>query len=185
MSAISSQSWRGPDLRACPMPACPSCAAATPTIRWVPDELAGWIERFIAEDGDQHRRRLLRHRGRAHRRARRHAAPDRRGRLPAARRRPRQPQHTPSLASLFSAVPLRQENAFLAIGERCNANGSKKFRELQAAGDWDGCVAMGREQVREGSNALDVCTAFVGRDEVRRDDARWSRACAARSTARW
>ena len=61
---------------------------------------------------------------------------------------------------------LRQENAFLAIGERCNANGSKKFRELQAAGDWDGCVAMGREQVREGSNALDVCTAFVGRDEV-------------------
>ena len=63
-------------------------------------------------------------------------------------------------------MPLRQENAFLAIGERCNANGSKKFRELQAAGDWDGCVAMGREQVREGSNALDVCTAFVGRDEV-------------------
>ena len=55
-------------------------------------------------------------------------------------------------------MPLRQENAFLAIGERCNANGSKKFRELQAAGDWDGCVAMGREQVREGSNALDVCT---------------------------
>ena len=63
-------------------------------------------------------------------------------------------------------MPLRQENAFLAIGERCNANGSKKFRELQAAGDWDGCVAMGREQVREGSNALDICTAFVGRDEV-------------------
>ncbi|MFL6249066.1 MAG: vitamin B12 dependent-methionine synthase activation domain-containing protein, partial [Actinomycetes bacterium] len=78
----------------------------------------------------------------------------------------RAPEHTPSLASLFSAVPLRQENSFLAIGERCNANGSKKFRELQAAGDWDGCVAMGKEQAREGSNALDVCTAFVGRDEV-------------------
>src|SRR5208283_1224645 len=48
---------------------------------------------------------------------------------------------------------------------RCNANGSKKWRELQEKGDWDGCVAMGREQLGEGSNSLDVCTAFVGRDE--------------------
>ncbi len=72
----------------------------------------------------------------------------------------------PALASLFSAVPLRQENAYLAIGERCNANGSKRFRELQAAGDWDGCVAMGRDQVRGGAHALDLCTAYVGRDEA-------------------
>ncbi len=72
----------------------------------------------------------------------------------------------PALASLFSTVPLRQENAYLAIGERCNANGSKKFRELQAAGDWEGCVAMGREQVRGGAHALDLCTAYVGRDEA-------------------
>ncbi|MGE0660773.1 MAG: methionine synthase, partial [Reyranellaceae bacterium] len=73
----------------------------------------------------------------------------------------------PSVASLYSQVPLRQENAYFAIGERCNANGSAKFRKLQEAGDWEGCVEMGREQVREGSHALDVCTAFVGRDEVR------------------
>jgi 5-methyltetrahydrofolate--homocysteine methyltransferase len=73
----------------------------------------------------------------------------------------------PSVASLYSQVPLRQENAYFAIGERCNANGSAKFRKLQEAGDWDGCVEMGREQVREGSHALDVCTAFVGRDEVK------------------
>jgi 5-methyltetrahydrofolate--homocysteine methyltransferase len=73
----------------------------------------------------------------------------------------------PSVASLYNQVPLRQENAYFAIGERCNANGSAKFRKLQEAGDWDGCVEMGREQVREGSHALDVCTAFVGRDEVR------------------
>jgi 5-methyltetrahydrofolate--homocysteine methyltransferase len=72
----------------------------------------------------------------------------------------------PSLASLYSQVPIRQENAFLSIGERCNANGSKKFRDFQAAGDWDGITAMGREQVKEGSHTLDVCTAFVGRDEV-------------------
>ncbi len=72
----------------------------------------------------------------------------------------------PSVASLYGAVPLRQENAYFSIGERCNANGSKKWRELQAAHDWDGCVAMGREQVAEASNALDICTAFVGRNEM-------------------
>ena len=71
----------------------------------------------------------------------------------------------PSVASLYQAVPLRQENAIFAIGERCNANGSKKWRELQETADWDGCVAMGREQIGEGSHALDICTAFVGRDE--------------------
>ena len=54
----------------------------------------------------------------------------------------------------------------LSIGERCNANGSKKFRELQEAENWDACVEMGRDQVREGSHAIDVCTAFVGRDEI-------------------
>ncbi|MBF0325147.1 MAG: methionine synthase [Alphaproteobacteria bacterium] len=72
----------------------------------------------------------------------------------------------PSVASLYSQVPLKQENAFLAIGERCNANGSKKFRDLQDAEDWDGITAMAREQVKEGSHTLDVCTAFVGRNEV-------------------
>ncbi len=72
----------------------------------------------------------------------------------------------PSVASLYSQVPLRQENAYLSIGERCNANGSKAFREAQAANDWDKCVAMGREQVKEGSHTLDLCTAYVGRDEV-------------------
>ena len=72
----------------------------------------------------------------------------------------------PQLASLYSAVPLRQENAYLSIGERCNANGSRAFRDRQAAADWDGCVAIGRAQVKEGAHALDVCTAYVGRDEI-------------------
>ena len=72
----------------------------------------------------------------------------------------------PGVASLFGAAAYRQENAFLSIGERCNANGSKKFRQLQEAEDWDGILAMAREQVREGSHALDVCTAFVGRTEI-------------------
>jgi 5-methyltetrahydrofolate--homocysteine methyltransferase len=78
----------------------------------------------------------------------------------------RQPAWTPSVASLYGQVSLRQENAYLSIGERCNANGSRAFRRLQEQGDWDGCVEMGREQVKEGSHTLDLCTAFVGRDEI-------------------
>src|SRR6204780_3021696 len=73
----------------------------------------------------------------------------------------------PSLASLYGQVSLRQENAYLSIGERCNANGSRRFREFQEREDWNGAVEMARDQVKEGSHALDLCTAFVGRDEVK------------------
>lgn len=72
----------------------------------------------------------------------------------------------PSVASLYTQTALRQENSYFSIGKRCNANGSKKWRTLQEAHDLAGCVAVGREQAAEGSNALDVCTAFVGRDEI-------------------
>jgi 5-methyltetrahydrofolate--homocysteine methyltransferase len=70
------------------------------------------------------------------------------------------------VASLYQQTELRQDNAILAIGERCNANGSKKFREAQDREDWDTCIDMAKEQVKEGSHTLDICTAFVGRDEV-------------------
>ncbi len=128
-------------------------------------ELAQWLERFVVEDGvnmiggccgteAQHIAALdamLRRIGR-----------DR----PRPSSRKRKPVWAPAVASLYGQVPLRQENAYLSIGERCNANGSRQFRRLQEQGDWDGCVEMGREQVKEGSHTLDLCTAFVGRDEV-------------------
>ena len=128
-------------------------------------EMAEWLKRFVVEDGiamiggccgttpdhiaalDQVLRDLA----------------ESADRPPPGRR---QPVWVPSTASLYGQVAHRQESAILSIGERCNANGSKKFRGLQAAGDWDGCVAMAREQSREGSHAIDVCTAFVGRDET-------------------
>ncbi len=72
----------------------------------------------------------------------------------------------PSLASLYTAVPIEQDNAFLAIGERANANGSKAFRELLLAEDWDAMVALARSQTREGAHVLDVCVDYVGRDGV-------------------
>jgi 5-methyltetrahydrofolate--homocysteine methyltransferase len=88
-------------------------------------------------------------------------------RRPADDPRPdRRVEWRPSLASLYSAVTIEQENAFLAIGERANANGSKAFRELLLAEDWDGAVQLARSQTREGAHVLDVCVDYVGRDGV-------------------
>src|SRR5437868_10829031 len=70
----------------------------------------------------------------------------------------------PGAASIYSAVPFQQDTSFLVLGERTNANGSKKFREAMLEGDWDTCLAMAREQVKEGAHVLDVCVDYVGRD---------------------
>ncbi|WBP89751.1 methionine synthase [Kitasatospora cathayae] len=78
----------------------------------------------------------------------------------------REPQPEPSAASLYQAVPLRQDTSYLAIGERTNANGSKKFRESMLAGDWQACVEIARDQIRDGSHLLDLCVDYVGRDGV-------------------
>ncbi|HEX6423513.1 MAG TPA: methionine synthase [Acidimicrobiales bacterium] len=76
----------------------------------------------------------------------------------------REPRPEPGATSMFSAVPFHQDASFLIIGERTNANGSKKFRETMLAGDWDSCVKIAREQEREGAHVLDVCVDYVGRD---------------------
>ncbi len=70
-----------------------------------------------------------------------------------------------ALSSLYSRVSLDQEPRPLIVGERTNANGSKKFRELQAADDLEGMVGLAVKQQNEGAHALDVCVAYVGRDE--------------------
>jgi 5-methyltetrahydrofolate--homocysteine methyltransferase len=77
---------------------------------------------------------------------------------------PREPVFEPGCSSIYSHVPYAQELAYLAIGERTNANGSRKFREAMLAEDWDTCVQMAREQVKEGAHVLDVCVDYVGRD---------------------
>ncbi|MFE6489859.1 dihydropteroate synthase, partial [Streptomyces sp. NPDC057757] len=78
----------------------------------------------------------------------------------------REPQPEPSASSLYQAVPFRQDTSYLAIGERTNANGSKKFRESMLAGDWQACVEIARDQIRDGSHLLDLCVDYVGRDGV-------------------
>ena len=161
------ESWDGA-ISIQPNAGLPELVDGAPHYPLSPEELARWLERFLVEDGvsmiggccgtgDRHiaaldamLRRLADDAGRADARP-----------APVARKS----LWMPGLASLYNPVPYEQENAYLSIGERCNANGSRKFRGLQEAGDWDACVAMGVEQVKEGSHAIDLCTAFVGRDE--------------------
>ncbi|MFJ2167083.1 methionine synthase [Streptomyces griseofuscus] len=78
----------------------------------------------------------------------------------------RDPRPEPGAASLYQSVPFRQETSYLAIGERTNANGSKKFREAMLEARWDDCVEIAREQIREGAHMLDLCVDYVGRDGV-------------------
>ena len=86
------------------------------------------------------------------------------GGAPIKARRPR-PEH--GVASLYSAVPFRQETSFLSIGERTNANGSKAFKEAMLASRWDECVEIARNQTKDGAHLLDVCIDYVGRDGVK------------------
>ncbi len=75
-------------------------------------------------------------------------------------------EYEPSISSLYSSASLKQENAYFAIGERTNANGSKKFREAMLSNDWETCVEMAKDQVKEGSHAIDVCVDYTGADGV-------------------
>ncbi len=136
----------------------PAVVDGRPQYPLSPEELTRWLVEFVEQDGvnvvggccgttPEHMGQVVQ---------------AMRGRKPAAR----QPRFEPSASSLYQSVPIRQENSFLIIGERTNANGSRKFRELLAAEDLDGMVQMAREQVKAGSHMIDVCTAYVGRDEI-------------------
>lgn len=72
----------------------------------------------------------------------------------------------PSVSSLFQAVELNQEIPPLLIGERCNPNGSKAFREALLAEDWDTCLKIALDQEARGAQVLDLCVAYAGRDEM-------------------
>ena len=79
---------------------------------------------------------------------------------------PRDPRPEAGAASLYQHVPFRQDTAYLSIGERTNANGSKAFREAMLDGRWDDCIEIARSQIRDGAHLLDLCVDYVGRDGV-------------------
>ena len=149
----------------CPVPVAVQPNAGLPTVvggamhyDLSPEELADHLERFVTELGvsviggccgttPEHLRAVVERC--------RHLTPA-----------PRRPLTEAAVASIYSAVPLHQETSFLVVGERTNANGSKKFREAMLAGDWDTTVAVARDQVKEGAHVLDVCVDYTGADGV-------------------
>ncbi|MEB3297391.1 MAG: methionine synthase [Cyanobacteriota bacterium] len=76
-------------------------------------------------------------------------------------------QYEPAASSIYGVTPYLQDNSFLIIGERLNASGSRKVRELLAEEDWDGLVSVARGQVKENAHILDVNVDYVGRDGER------------------
>ncbi|MGW5649640.1 methionine synthase [Saccharopolyspora sp. NPDC003752] len=76
----------------------------------------------------------------------------------------REPEHIPSISSMYQAVPFEQDASILNIGERTNTNGSKAFREAMLEGRYDDCVEIAKSQTREGAHMLDLCVDYVGRD---------------------
>ncbi len=73
----------------------------------------------------------------------------------------------PSAASIYNSVPYKQDNSILIVGERLNASGSKKVRELLNEDDWDGLVSIAKQQQKENAHILDVNVDYVGRDGVK------------------
>jgi 5-methyltetrahydrofolate--homocysteine methyltransferase len=136
----------------------PAVVDGKPRYPLSPEDLTRWLVEFVEKDGvnvvggccgttPEHMAEVVK---------------AMRGRKPMHR----SPEFEPSVSSLYQSISIRQDNSFLIIGERTNANGSKKFRELLAAEDFDGMVQMAKDQVRAGSHMIDVCTAYVGRDEM-------------------
>ncbi|WP_083934292.1 methionine synthase [Nocardiopsis baichengensis] len=76
----------------------------------------------------------------------------------------RTPESPAAAASLYQSVPFRQDASYLAVGERTNANGSKKFREAMVEERYDDCVEIAREQISDGAHLLDLNVDYVGRD---------------------
>ncbi len=73
-----------------------------------------------------------------------------------------------SVTSLYSAQEYKQDKSILIVGERMNASGSRAFKKLLEAEDWDGIVSLAREQVRhDGAHVLDVNVDYAGRDNAR------------------
>ncbi len=81
------------------------------------------------------------------------------------RRPPRPILDIPRLASGIRAFTMKQEPPPLLIGERCNAQGSRKFKRLLLAEDWDGILEVARQQVDSGAHALDVSVAVTERQD--------------------
>jgi len=79
----------------------------------------------------------------------------------------REPHIERGASSLYQFVPFRQDTSYLSIGERTNANGSRAFRDALLKEDWQSCIEIARDQIRDGAHMLDLSVDYVGRDGVK------------------
>ncbi len=70
-------------------------------------------------------------------------------------------------SSLYQFVPFEQDQTYLSIGERANANGSRAFRDALLSSNWEQCIEIAKEQIRDGAHLLDLSVDYVGRDGVK------------------
>ncbi|MEE2960199.1 MAG: methionine synthase [Myxococcota bacterium] len=64
--------------------------------------------------------------------------------------------HGTRLSGLEPLVIGQKDAAFMMIGERTNVAGSPRFRKLIKANDFEGALAVARQQVQNGANMIDV-----------------------------
>lgn len=125
--------------------------------RLSPEELVQWLSHFVKDLGvnivggccgttKEHIKKLVEH-------------------LSHLKPAERNWNYQPSVSSNFISQPLRVDPAPVLVGERCNANGSKQFREYLLKDDYDGMLQVAKDQIKEGAHMLDICVAYVGRDE--------------------
>jgi 5-methyltetrahydrofolate--homocysteine methyltransferase len=80
--------------------------------------------------------------------------------------KPRVPAGQPvSAVSGIEVVYVEPDNRPLLVGERSNVIGSKKFRDLIAAGQYEEASDIARAQVKRGAQIIDICLADPDRDE--------------------
>lgn len=82
--------------------------------------------------------------------------------LTAAPRPAPRPAH---VSSMIAATPLAQEPRPTIVGERVNAQGSRRAKELLLADDYDGLLQIAEDQVEGGAHVLDICVALTERQD--------------------
>jgi 5-methyltetrahydrofolate--homocysteine methyltransferase len=72
---------------------------------------------------------------------------------------------SPRLASAIQVMNMKQEPAPFLIGERLNSQGSRKFKQLLLAEDYDAMITIARDQIDSGAHGLDLCVALTERTD--------------------
>jgi 5-methyltetrahydrofolate--homocysteine methyltransferase len=83
-----------------------------------------------------------------------------------APRRPPGPSHR-AVYSGIEIIEAEESTRPLIVGERTNVIGSREFKKLVAAEQWEEATEIARRQVKSGAHIVDVCLQSTERDEIK------------------